>query len=114
MIYTNADIQFEIEIQNQDCTPFDLSLALDIDVKLYQKRENVLQSFKRTSNTVTVVDASAGLIRVQFDRDNNKNITNADLFADVAVTVDSADSQSGFAILRQSDIFLSKVTVSPA
>lgn len=110
MIYTNSDVQIQIAIEDGKCEPFSLVVIEGIEVYLYQKRDNVLQQY--ATSDVTIVNAAEGIIRVQFDRANNQNISNADLLAEIAVSITDADSQNNIAILRISDLFISKVTVS--
>lgn len=74
-IGTNKDIPILITVKDVDGNPVDIDIFdSDIEVGIYQKKENIIQLFKESEGEVEIVDADLGQIRIRIDRINTDKI----------------------------------------
>lgn len=106
-IGTNKDIPITIYIKDSAGTAINTNtFDEDIEVAIYQKRDNVIQLFKLSESEVEIVSASGGEILVRLDRVNTAKINTANpLFVEVVPVSADADFEGGIrrwdAIVKQ-------------
>lgn len=96
-IGTNKDIPIEITIQNSEDVPINIStFDVDIEVAIYQKRDNIIQFFKQSEGQVETISASGGTIRVRLDRINTAKINTLNpLYIEVVPISEDANFEDG-------------------
>lgn len=70
----NKDIPIEITIQDEESVVINTDTFTDIEVAIYQRRENVIQFFKKSAGQVEVISNTDGLIKVRLDRKSTSRI----------------------------------------
>ena len=108
MTYTNSDIDVIFTITDQDGAAIDLSAVAGLEILLYIKKTNILQSYDLAQ--INIVDAAAGICSVIFDRGNNFEA--GKLFAEIAVSTTDANYEAGIKVSRESDILVTTITKS--
>lgn len=89
---TNKDIPILITIKDTDGVVVNINtFDEDIEVAIYQKRENIIQFFKQSDSQVETVVAANGTIKVYLDRTNTAKINTLNpLFLEVVpISVDA-------------------------
>lgn len=106
-IGTNKDIPITIYIKDSTGVAIDTDgFDVDIEVAIYQKKDNVIQLFKLSEGEVEVIDAGDGEILVRLDRVNTAKINTANpLFVEVVPISADANFEGGIrrwdAIVKQ-------------
>ena len=108
MTYTNSDIDVIFTITDQDGAAIDLSSIAGLEILLYIKKTNILQSYDLAQ--INIVDAAQGICSVIFDRGNNFEA--GKLFAEIAVETTDANYEAGVKVSRESDILVTTITKS--
>jgi 3-dehydroquinate synthase class II len=94
---------------NSDGAALDLDDASEIEVKLYQKKEVILASYKLTENTVEIVDASAGTCKVNVDRASLIKVSQGVLLCQISVGIANVDFEDGLKVSTLTDIILGEL-----
>jgi len=96
-IGTNKDIPIEITIKDSAGVVIDVnSFDIDIEVAIYQKRDNIIQFFKQSEGQVETIVAVNGTIRVRIDRVNTAKINTLNpLYIEVVPVSTDAEFEDG-------------------
>lgn len=96
-IGTNKDIPIQITLTDSDGVAINVNqFDVDIEVAIYQKRENVIQLFKQSDDQVETISASGGQIRVRLDRVNTEKINTLNpLYLEVVPISTDANFEDG-------------------
>lgn len=98
---TDITLQFVLA---QDAVPLDLTNATEIEVKVYQRKDDVLATFLLSDSEVVVTDATAGECECYLNRESLDKIRSGRLFTQIFVTIPNADFANGEQVLGITDI----------
>lgn len=105
IIYKGGDnsIQVTLKINGTAVPISDLS---NIFAYCYQTKNEIIQTWKLSDNSITVIDNSGGIVQINLDRDNTINAACKRIFLEVVMETISPDFESGFARIVTGDIVL--------
>lgn len=96
-IGTNKDIPIQITIKDEQGQPIDIdTFDEDIEVAVYQRRDNVIQFFKQSEGQVETIVAADGNIMIKIDRVNTAKINTLNpLYVEVVPVSADSDYEDG-------------------
>lgn len=110
-IGTNKDIPIKITVQNTAGEVIDIGTFSNIEVAIYQKKENIIQEF--TGAQVETIVAADGTIRVRLDRANTAKLNTINpLYIEVVPYTTDANFEGGIRKWNVSVIKLPGLTFS--
>lgn len=86
-IPNGQDTTILFTIQDVNGNPIDINNCPEIVVAVYQKRETVLSTYKKTLSTVDVLDAANGQVAVYVTKKVTSKTLEGRLYAEIAVDV---------------------------
>jgi len=81
----NTDHTLKFRLSVDDADPFDLSAVLDIEVIVYQKKSDVLASFKLSDSEVVVTNAVSGECECYLQRSSITSVKSGRLFCQISI-----------------------------
>ncbi len=100
-------LRFAVTTDND--APIDLDEVSEIEVKVYQKKSDVLASFKLSENEVVIIATNAGTFECYLQRDSIEKIMTGRLFVQVALDYDNVDFTDGIERLIRTDILIGEI-----
>jgi hypothetical protein len=94
-ITQNSDFKIQVALTDVNGDAIEVSGLADIEMCIYQQRENVLQSWKQSDNQVETVSDSGGIVSVNVDRANITGNNLQRLFVEVAIMVTDLEFDGG-------------------
>lgn len=94
-IVVPSDFDITLTVLNADGTAFDLDTADDIVVAIYQRNDRPVQKFYFSKDTVIKVTPASGIMKVQVNRENSKQLSTGKLYAEINLITTDADMEGG-------------------
>jgi hypothetical protein len=88
----DIEINFIAKINRANDLPFDLTDAEEIEIKIYQDREDIIATYTLTGNEVYIIDVPNGLLKFYIDRTATELIPSGVIF--LQITIDITDGSS--------------------
>lgn len=100
-----SDHKFSFTIERDD-NPLDLTGVEEIEVKVYQKKSNILAAFKLSDNEVVITSAANGKCDCFLAKESILNVPVGRLFVQISIDVPNENFDSGFErlILTETEI----------
>lgn len=111
IIYKGGDKEINIAVKYSG-QPVTISEILDITVSVYQTKSDIIQQWKKSNDSIEVVDDAGGLIRMYLDRDNTIKIPAKRLYMDIVFEFTNSNLESSIQKVVQSDIVLADLKYS--
>lgn len=113
IIYFPSDQEIKIQINNADETAFNLSVASDITVILFQQKDKQIQEYKKsTEGDIDLTSASDGILKVKLDRKNSEDCIEDVLLAEVEIVIDDENYEDGKKKIRVGQIEVANMVKS--
>jgi hypothetical protein len=102
-IGTDHTLKFALAVNS---APLDLTEVEEIEVKVYQKKSNILANFLLSDNEVEITSAANGLCECFLAKESITNVPTGKLFIQISVDVPNENIDSGFErlILTETEI----------
>ena len=113
IIYKGEDKNILITVQSEGVV-MPISNISEMIVCVYQNKEEIIQFWKLSDNTLVIIDDANGIVSANLDRDNLDNIPMKRLFLEIAIEFSNASFESGLQRLITSDIVLADLKNSVA
>lgn len=110
-IMTGADFPMTLTLLNDDGTAININNLNTLQILVYQKKEQVIQSWNLDAG-VTVVSASAGEVSVILDRTNTQGLVEKPMYMEVLYGVVNSDAVDGELIVASAPKLIANVVNS--
>lgn len=97
IMYKGSDEVIQITVTD-GTDAIDLNTVEDITVSAYQTKEDIIQQWKLSDGDVTITNASAGICKVNLDRNNSATLPEKRIFIEVALTLVNTDFEDDISI----------------
>jgi hypothetical protein len=111
-IQTGADHTMQLTINDSTGVPVDLDNADNIEVRIYQKRSNILAEYSLSAGTVVIINANTGRANVYVNRSSLNEVPEGKLYAEVTVDIDNNNFTDNVKRTIASSIILGEVKIS--
>jgi hypothetical protein len=98
---TDIALEFNLAVNG---TALDLTTATEIEVKVYQRKDDIIAAYLLSDNEVTLNPSVEGFCECIFAKESNVNIPATRTFVQIVVTLTNADYPNGTQTIGISDI----------
>lgn len=112
-IMTGSDFPMTLTLKNSDGTAIDIGNLQTLKILVYQKKEQVIQSWDLNAG-VSVVDASAGVVSVILDRENTSGLRELPMYMEVIYGIVNSDAIDGELIVSSAPKLIANIVNSAA
>jgi len=112
-IMTGSDFPMTLTLKNADGTAIDIDNLNTLQILVYQKREQVIQSWNLDAG-VTVVDANEGEVSIILDRSNTAGLAEKPMYMEVIYGVVNSDAEDGELLVSSAPKLIANVVNSAA
>lgn len=92
----------------RDGQPIDLNEANEIEVKVYQKKDDILASYKLTDSDVVITEAVGGVCECYINRESLVYVPNGKLFIEIVVDLNDVNFANSYRMIM-SDILVGEL-----
>ena len=112
-IMTGADFPMTLTLKNDDGTAININNLNTLQILVYQKKEQVIQSWDLDAG-VTVVSASDGQVSIILDRTNTAGLPEKPMYMEVIYGVVNSDAVEGELLVSSAPKLIANVVNSAA
>lgn len=106
IIYKGSDEVINITITDADGVAIPISDLTECIVSVYQTKEDIIQQWLLSENSLLIVNDSAGIVRANLDRDNTIEIPLRRLYMEVVAEITDTNFETNTQRMIVSDIVL--------
>jgi hypothetical protein len=113
IIMTGSDFPMTLTLRNDSGTPINISNLELLEVYVYQKKEQVIQSWTLDAG-VEVISASQGIVSVILDRENTSGLIEKPMYMEVIYGVLNSEAIDGVLKVASAPKLIANVVNSAA